>query len=154
MNLPVDSISSLNIAIAHLRTIRFDTDSHDSILVRRESKSILDDALKLHRIHHNSVGRSNHNVSLRILLTDTPASPSHTRSSVASGRLSKNMVRRDRRNLILDNIHIFLVSDYPEISIVAHTLKSVDCKLDKRAATSKNINKLFWKLRSGKRPET
>ena len=64
-------------------------------------------------IDDQGIGRSHHDIGIRVLLLNLPTGVSDAGSGVARFGLRKNVINRNIGNLLLDNADVFLVCHNP-----------------------------------------
>ena len=142
------------IAVTCFGTGGMDTDGH-YVAVAVDCVQRLGDHLgELLGLEDDSVGRSYHDIGVRMVDGNLAASVCDTRGCVASDGLGQNLVGRNLRQLLTDNVHIFFGSYDPETLRLADRQETVHRHLDQGPPDSKDIDELLRHFRRADRPQT
>ena len=149
-----DLISGSNISISGFRASRFDTQRYDSTAVVSKTKCFLYYPAEFTCIDNQCIRRSHHHIGVRMFFLDFPASIGDAGSSVSCTRLCKDIAFRNLRQLLPDDINIFLGRHYPHIFPWTDAIKTISSQLNQRTPASHYINKLLGTFRCTHRPKT
>ncbi len=144
---------SVDIAIAGLRTGGSNAHGDNGVPLCGKLQGFGNYLRKGLGFEHEGIGRSNHNIGLRVLLLDFPGGIRNAGRGVTSFRLCQNLAFRDVRKLLLYQRDILLPRYHPEMLRLANGRKPVHGELEQTAPNSQYINKLLGNVRRGQRPK-
>ena len=142
------------IAVTCLGTGWMDTDGHNGAVAIYGIQRLGDHLGELLGLEDYGVGRSHDDIGVRMVDGNLAASVCDTRGSVASYGLGKDLVGRNLRQLLADDVHVFFGSYDPETLRLADRQETVHRHLDQGPPDSKDIDELLRHFRRADRPQT
>ena len=142
-----------DIAIAGLRARRLDTDRHDLPGSADCLYGLADDPGEFLRLQDQGVRRGHDHIRIRIPEGNLPARIGDAGGRIAPDRLGQDLVGRDIRQLLPDDIDIFLRSDNPKMVGLADREETVHGQLDQGPSDAQYIDELLGHQRRTDRPE-
>ena len=120
---------SLDISIASLGAGRFDTQGKYRIGTVHETERRRNYTAELLHVSYEMVTRSHHHICRRVAFLDFPCGICNARGRIPAAWFLEDILGRNHRQLLLNDMRIFPRSDNPHILHRAYSRKTVDCQL-------------------------